>query len=122
MNTMCPNLAARQVLMSAYLYYKRDESVLSDGENDALVVSVVNNWDKIEDRYKPLLLNDETDCKVLLTSTFHCQYTKLVEGGALHWLEVKTGVKLARLDCGYYETKEGLTANLQTRSCFMDWY
>ncbi|MEE9356596.1 MAG: hypothetical protein V3U75_13480 [Methylococcaceae bacterium] len=107
---MTPDLAARQLLMSAYLYYRRDAPVLSDADNDWLSMYVVGNWDKIPERYKPLLLSNEKDYTVLLTTTSHCRYTRQVEGGALAWLNVKKkGKKLERLGYGYYEAPNDIS-------------
>lgn len=103
------DLIARQVLMSAYLYYKRDHSVLTDHENDANVKLLVENWECVPERYKPLLDPDgnfserkNTGAGITLT-TFDCRYTRLVEGGAIAWLKAQTGEVIEPLYQGYYE-------------------
>lgn len=99
------DLIARQVLMSAYLYYHRNESVLSDAENDANVLLLIEHKDKIPERYLPLLdISFDTD--EMTVSTYGCKYTRLVEGGALHWLYKKTGERLPPLGHGYFEFDE----------------
>ena len=98
---------ARQVLMSAYLYYQRDENVLSDAENDNLVITLLNNWNDIPKRYLPLLDPDKIGVESIKATTHHCLYTRQVEGGALAWLKEKTGKELRPLGHGYYNlTKE----------------
>jgi hypothetical protein len=88
------DLKCRMILMSAYLYYSRNESVLSDAENDALCVEVADRWAEVPERYKPLLdpLNEGPDA--IRATTSHCKYTAAVEGGALRWLRDMTGAKL----------------------------
>ena len=92
----------RLVLMSAYLYYKRDTQVLSDQENDELCKLVAKNWRSVPSRYKPLLAPDG-DPFDLLTTSHHCLYSRQVEGGALAWLQHQRGEKLQQLGEGYYE-------------------
>ncbi len=96
----------RQVLMSAYLYYKRGESVLTDTENDLNVAYLVNNWRDVPERYLALLDHDNVGSTAIRDSTFMCRYTRMVEGGAIAWLEAKTGKKLERLKYGYTEVKD----------------
>ena len=42
------NFAARQIIMSAYLYYRCDTNVIDDGEYDKLSLFVAENWDKLD--------------------------------------------------------------------------
>lgn len=44
---MSPDLAARRVLMSAYLYYVLDNPVLPDNEYDALANWVAERWHRV---------------------------------------------------------------------------
>lgn len=90
---------ARKVLMSAYLYYHRNAQVLSDAENDKLCLTLFNNWDNIPERYK-FLLGNKND---IAYTSHHCKYSRLVEAGALAWLEKETGQKLCPLGYGYAE-------------------
>jgi len=89
---------SRQVLMSAYLYYQRDRSVLTDSENDKNVRVLLAYWKDVPDRYKALIaLPDDGSL-----TTFNCKYTRLVEGGALSWLAETTGEIIQPLYHGYY--------------------
>ena len=45
---MTVNHAARQIIMSAYLYYRCDTNVIDDGEYDKLSLFVAENWDKLD--------------------------------------------------------------------------
>ncbi len=47
---MEPNLAARKLIMSAYLYYRCDCPVLSDGEYDKLSLFVSDHWDELSEQ------------------------------------------------------------------------
>jgi hypothetical protein len=102
------DLTCRKVLMSAYLYYKRDFPVLSDAENDSLIQTLINNWNDIPERYLPLLDPLGLGSDSIAATTCHCKYTRLVEGGALAWLKDKQGVELERLNEGYTELKPKL--------------
>jgi len=97
------DLACRQVLMSAYLYYHRSESVLSDADNDELIKFLVRNWKDIPERYLPLLDPNQDGSSALAATSSHCTYTRLVEGGALSWLKKMTGKELQPLGSGYVE-------------------
>ncbi len=100
------DLTARKVLMSAYLYYHRDTSVLSDAENDSLCADLYLNWDDVPQRYMPLLDPDNTNGESIMATTHHCKFTKLVEGGALAWLNKIKGEKLEPLKEGHYQLTE----------------
>lgn len=89
--------------MSAYLYYHRNDSVLSDAENDKLINILVKNWRDIPDRYLPLLDPNKEGSNSLAATSSHCKYTRLVEGGALAWLKDVTGRVLKPLNYGYSE-------------------
>jgi len=91
------DFAARRVLMSAYLYYWRSESVLDDFENDYLKKELYENWDNVPLRYKPLLDPDLTGHHSLSAGTSHCKYTRMVESGAVAWLLVETGREILYL-------------------------
>jgi len=85
------DFAARMVLMSAYLYYWRSESVLDDFENDRYKRRLYENWDDVPLRYKPLLDPDLVGHESLSAGTSHCKYTRMVESGAAAWLLAETG-------------------------------
>ncbi len=97
------DLICRQVLMSAYLYYLRGESVLTDAENDSNVKYLADNWDKIPLEYLALLDYDSAGSTGLMTSTYGCRYSRMVEGGAIAWLEANGGGTLKRLKRGYLD-------------------
>ena len=105
------DLACRQILMSAYLYYHRSESVLSDAENDELIKFVVNNWRDVPERYLPLLDPNKDGSSALAATSSHCKYTRLVEGGAISWLKKMTGKELEPLGSGYAEINEDININ-----------
>lgn len=103
MNQLSVDLACRQVLMSAYLYYQRDQQVLTDPQYEDLVEYVVDNWWEIPDRYMPLLDPDNIGPSSIKSTSFHCKYTRLVEGGAIAWLRNERNIPLEPLGYGYYE-------------------
>jgi len=79
--------ACRWVLMSAYLYYHRAESVISDSDNDKLCSFLSENWDDVPNRYVPLLDPDFEGEEAVKTSTFQCEHNHHIEGGAIAWLK-----------------------------------
>lgn len=83
------DLVCRKVLMSSYLYYKRNESVISDEMHDSLCNVVVNNWKDVPIRYRRLLAPTKGDIEALRYTSHHCQSTALVRGGAESWLRSK---------------------------------
>lgn len=44
---MSPDLAARKVIVAAWLYYVGDRPIMSDGEYDKLSQYVADNWDDL---------------------------------------------------------------------------
>ena len=68
-------------LMSSYLYYELDDSVLSDTQFDYLCKKLYDNWDKVEHMHKPLI--DKANLKA--GSGYGIQYTNMIIGGALSW-------------------------------------
>lgn len=42
-----PDLAARKIIVAAYLYYVLDQPQMSDGEYDQLSLFVAENWDQL---------------------------------------------------------------------------
>lgn len=75
------DLAARKVVMSAYLYYRRAAPVLSDGDYDALTRYVADGWPKLSPCRQWQL---ESKAALLATGS-HCKVTRAAEGGALAW-------------------------------------
>ena len=88
--------AARIILMSAYLYYCRDEIVIEDGENDRLCRFVSDNWDWVDLRYKVLLDPNFQGMQSCRSSTHTAKWTRQVEGGALAWLLERKGKSIPR--------------------------
>lgn len=82
-----PDLAARCVLMSSYLYYRRDSPILSDAEYDALVDVVANGWEHLEPIRKWQLESPEA----IRTTGHHVRVTRLTEAAACSWHIERTG-------------------------------
>lgn len=91
-----PDEAARLVLMSAYLYYCRNEQVLDDLTNDSLCNFVADNWDWIDLRYLVLLDPLFQGPEEIRATSHHVKWTRQVEGGAIAWLKARTGRDLVR--------------------------
>ncbi len=72
-----PNLLVPHFLMHSYLYYSRDEPVLSDEGFDWMVKELGARWDSVEHRHKGLI--DQT----LLKTGFYLEYPLLVQNAAL---------------------------------------
>lgn len=51
-SSLSPDLAARCVIVAAYMYYVLDQSERNDSEYDNLARFVADNWDKLEDDRK----------------------------------------------------------------------
>ena len=54
-----PNMAVPFYLMSSYLYYEEDRSVLSDADFDDLCKMMLDKWDDIEHYHKHLIEKDQ---------------------------------------------------------------
>ena len=50
-----PNRLIPYYLMSSYLYYKKDKSVLSDGDYDLMCKRMLNKWNSIKHPHKKLV-------------------------------------------------------------------
>lgn len=78
-----PDHAARRVLMSCYLYYRRATHVLPDGDYDALVEYTARNWNRLHPtRQWQLGSPDE-----IRASGHAAKITSLVEHAACSWHE-----------------------------------
>jgi hypothetical protein len=75
------DLAARLVLMSAYLYYERASPVLSDSEYDRLTDEVCSKWCELEPIRQWQLGNPEE----LRATAHHSKITVLTEKAACAW-------------------------------------
>ena len=73
-------------LMSSYLYYEQDKSVLADTEFDYLCKRLRDNWDKVDHIHKHLITKADLD----VGSGYGIQYTNMIIGGAMSWYEQET--------------------------------
>lgn len=85
---MSPDLKARQLLMSAHLYYDRDSPVLSDADFDALCMEVFECWDELSEFRQWQLGDDPVD---IVTTACHVFLTQSTIGGAEAWHEAEIG-------------------------------
>ena len=53
-----PNLTVPWYLMTSYLYYHEDESLISDGLYDAMCKLMLDRWDEITHPHKHLIHKD----------------------------------------------------------------
>jgi len=74
-------------LMSSYLYYEKDESVLTDSQFDYLCKRLYDNWDKVEHMHKHLISKDDLKAG----SGYGIEYTNMIRGGAISWYEQEKG-------------------------------
>ena len=73
-------------LMSSYLYYEQDKSVLDDTQFDYLCKKLYSNWDKVEHMHKHLI----TKADLAVGSGYGIQYTNMIIGGAMSWYKQET--------------------------------
>jgi hypothetical protein len=82
-----PDLVARHLLMSAYLYYRRHSPVVSDAIYDAMTDVVVANWDRVHP-----MRQWQMDSPAAIASTgYHCKITRQTEGAACAWYALEKG-------------------------------
>ena len=81
MEGITPNLAARRVLMSAYLYYELASPVLSDAEYDDLARLVSDRWDDLT----PMLQWQLGSKEAIRSSGHQVHLTQMTCGGAREW-------------------------------------
>lgn len=89
MNT---NIAAKKLIMSAYLYYRCDVSVLSDGDYDKLSVHVYDHWDELTDQLKWQL----GDREGVRSTGIGILITQLGQDAAHSWYRQETGNDVER--------------------------
>lgn len=75
---MLPDLAARKVLVQAYLYYVLDAPTMSDGEYDKLSVVAADGWGQLEP-VRQWQLGDPESAKA---GGSHFKYTAATIGAA----------------------------------------
>lgn len=78
---MSPDLAARQLMMAAFLYYSCASSVISDAENDELAKYVAHNWDYLLPEIQERLDSPQA----ILATTSHVLVSKHTVGAAMEW-------------------------------------
>ena len=70
-------------LMSSYLYYKKDESKLTDGEFDMLCKRMLENWKDIKHPHKKLIKKKDLEAG---TGYAIRKYPSIVMSSAERWL------------------------------------
>jgi len=78
---MSPDLAARQVLMSCYLYYGCNCNVLDDAQYDAATRLVAERWSEIDPVRQFQLGSPEK----ILTTGSHVKLTRYTICAAMAW-------------------------------------
>lgn len=81
-----PNLCLVYYLMSSFLYYKLDLSVLTDYEYDTLAMKLIEKWDEVDHPHKGLVniedLKAGTGPRSLRVHEKHCrQWYGVLRGG-----------------------------------------
>tara|TARA_A100001201_G_C4084109_1_gene199908 strand:- start:241 stop:516 length:276 start_codon:yes stop_codon:yes gene_type:complete len=71
-------------LMSSYLYYKKDESKLTDGEFDMLCKRMLENWKDIKHPHKKLIKKKDLEAG---TGYAIRKYPSIVMSSAERWLK-----------------------------------
>ena len=82
---MTANQAARLLIMSAYLYYRCDVSVMSDAEYDKLSLYVAKHWDKLDEQLQWQLGDPES----IRTTGSGIIITQMGQGAAHFWYKSK---------------------------------
>ena len=70
-------------LMSSYLYYRKDESKLSDGEFDMLCKRMLDNWKQIKHPHKRLIRKKDLEAG---TGYAIKKYPTIVISSAERWI------------------------------------
>jgi len=70
-------------LMSSYLYYKKDESKLTDGEFDMLCKRMLENWKDIKHPHKKLIKKKDLEAG----TGYDIHYPLMVKGATMHYLK-----------------------------------
>lgn len=84
---MNANQAARMLICAAYLYYRCDVSVMSDGEYDKLSLYVAKNWDKLDEQLQWQLGNADA----IRATGMGILITQMGQGAAHSWYRKKIG-------------------------------
>tara|TARA_Y100001937_G_scaffold97259_1_gene132431 strand:- start:684 stop:968 length:285 start_codon:yes stop_codon:yes gene_type:complete len=86
LNNISINRLVPYFLMSSYLYYVHNKSVLTDNQFDNLCKRLDDNWDNITHVHKELI--SRQDLKV--GSGYAINYTNMIMNSALKWYETET--------------------------------
>ena len=81
------NQVARLLIMSAYLYYRCDSPVISDGEYDKLSLYVAEHWEELDEQLQWQL----GDADAIRATGMGILITQMGMGAAHHWHKKKTG-------------------------------
>jgi hypothetical protein len=76
------DLAARQVVVASYLYYRHDQSMMSDGEFDALCRRLSRNFKLLQ----PIRRFQLRSAEGIASSGFGVRVTVLAERAAYAWM------------------------------------
>lgn len=76
-----PNLAVSWYLMSSYLYYHEDVSVITDHEFDTLATVILKEWKNITHPHKKLLKKGDLKAG----TGFAIKHTTMIKCAALQW-------------------------------------
>lgn len=95
------DLAARRILMSAFLYYRYNDPVLDDGRYDKLSQIVADNFTLL----RPALQWQMESAEAIRASGYHCKITWATIGGAAHWYGAEKGRPII-IQPGQWEWKQ----------------
>ncbi|WP_316207347.1 DNA ligase LigA-related protein [Bradyrhizobium sp. SZCCHNR3118] len=77
------DLCARQIVIASLLYYRHDQSFMSDGEFDKMCQRVSKEWSKLSPLRKFMLGSAEA----IRASGFHVKVTVMAEDSAYGWMQ-----------------------------------
>ena len=80
---MTTDLAARKILVAAYIYYVLDDNIMSDDEYDKLSIYVADHWDELSEARQWAL----GDAESTRASGSHFKFTMATVGSAYYQLE-----------------------------------
>lgn len=84
---LTPELAARWLIMSAYLYYHRDSPVLPDGDYDEVSKYVADNLDELSPQMQWQLESPEA----IRATGQGIKITPMGESASIAWYKTNTG-------------------------------
>lgn len=103
---MHPNQAARMLICAAYLYYRCDSPVMSDGDYDKLSIYVAKNWDKLDEQLQWQL----GDPDGIRATGMGILITQMGQGAAHAWHRKKIGRPVKKgLQQPYLQDAAGFT-------------